>query len=224
MMMGTQSVRRSILEQLKLTAVLTVSELAERLGVTASAVRQQIAFLEADGLLEYEDEKGRRGRPQRHYRLSPAGDEQFARTYASLAESLLESMQARLGPEAVDAAFEGRREQMEAELRPLIRAGDLRSRVAQFAEAMAARGYMPSVAEDADGLTFSWYNCPVARVARQFAQPCAQEIRLIESLLGERVVRETCIARGDSACRYRLAPETTGDAGGAARACGNPDD
>jgi predicted ArsR family transcriptional regulator len=44
----------------------------------------------------------------------------------------------------------------------------------------------------------------VARIARQFSQPCAQEIRLIESLLGERVVRETCIAKGDSACRYRV--------------------
>jgi predicted ArsR family transcriptional regulator len=224
LMMGAQSVRRSILEQLKLAGVLTVAELASRLGVTASAIRQQIVFLEADGLLEYEDEKGRRGRPQRHYRLSSAGDEQFARTYASLAESLLESVQARLGPDAVDAAFEGRREQMEAELRPLVRAADLRSRVSQFAAAMAARGYMPTVAEDERGLTFSWHNCPVARVARQFKQPCAEEIRLIESLLKVQVVRETCIARGDSACRYRLAPETSGKPDDLSETARRPDD
>jgi predicted ArsR family transcriptional regulator len=198
------SVRPAILEQLKLEGALTVAQLAERLGVTESAVRQQISLLEADGLLAFQDQKGRRGRPQRLYRLSAAGDEQFARTYASLAESLLESVRDRLGPEAVETAFDGRREQMEAELRPLVRASELRERVGQFAEAMATRGYMPTVAEDERGMTFTWHNCPVARIARQFSQPCAQEIRLIESLLGERVVRETCIAKGDSACRYRV--------------------
>jgi predicted ArsR family transcriptional regulator len=93
---------------------------------------------------------------------------------------------------------------MEAELRPLIRSSELKERVAQFADAMASRGYMPTVAEDERGLTFTWHNCPVARIARQFSQPCAQEIRLIESLLGEEVVRETCIAKGDTACRYRV--------------------
>jgi len=198
------SVRQSILEHLKLEGRLTVAELSERLGVTASAVRQQLALLETDGMLEFEDEKGRRGRPQRHYRLSASADEQFARTYASLAESLLESVRSRLGPEAVETAFDGRREQMESELRPLVRATDLRERVTQFTAAMASRGYMPTLEEDDAGLSFTWHNCPVARVARHYPHPCAQEIRLIEGLLGERVVRETCIARGDSACRYRV--------------------
>jgi predicted ArsR family transcriptional regulator len=199
------SVRPAILQQLKLEGAMTVAQLAGRLGVTESAIRQQIALLEMEALLEYEDQKGRRGRPQRQYRLSAAGDEQFTRTYASLAESLLESVRDRLGPQAVDTAFEARREQMEAELRPMVRSHDLRQRVEQFAEAMALRGYMPTVAEDEQGLTFTWHNCPVARIARQFSQPCAQEIRLIESLLGEPVIRETCIAKGDTACQYRLA-------------------
>jgi predicted ArsR family transcriptional regulator len=211
------SVRQSILEQLKLSGALTVAQLAERLGVTPSAVRQQIVLLESEGLLEFEDEKGRRGRPQRHYRLSAVGDEQFTRTYAGLAESLLESLRAKLGPEAVEAAFDGRREQMEAELRPMLRSRDLRERVVEFTRAMAARGYMPTTEEGEEGLSFTWHNCPVARVARHCSQPCAQEIRLIESLLGAPVVRETCIARGDGACRYRVigAGEIVGEKGGA---------
>ncbi len=198
------SARQAILENLKRDGAMTVAQLADRLGVTASAVRQQISLLETDGLLDSEDERGRRGRPRRHYRLSARGDEQFTRTYANLAESLLESVRTRLGPEAVEEAFDGRRELMETELRPLVRAADLRERVGQFTAAMEARGYMPAVAEDDRGLTFTWHNCPVAKIARQFTQPCSQEIRLIESLLGARVERETCIAKGDSACRYRL--------------------
>lgn len=204
------SVRPAVLELLKREGKLTVAQLAERLGVTESAVRQQIALLETEGLLEFEDQKGRRGRPQRQYRLSAVGDERFTRTYASLAESLLESVRDRLGPQAVETAFEGRREQMEAELRPLIRAVELKERVGQFADAMASRGYMPTLSEDEQGLTFTWHNCPVARIARQFTQPCAQEIRLIESLLGEKVVRETCIARGDTACCYRVVTDPVG--------------
>jgi predicted ArsR family transcriptional regulator len=199
------SVRQTILQNLKMAGALTVAELAQRLGVTPSAVRQQIASLETDGLLEFEDEKGRRGRPQRHYRLSAAGDEQFTRTYAGLAESLLEAVRTHLGTEALDAAFTGRREQMEAELAPLLRAEDLRGRIAQFVQAMAERGYMPTVTEDEQELAFAWHNCPVARIARQFSQPCSHEIRLIERLLGVPVVRESCIARGDTACRYRVA-------------------
>jgi predicted ArsR family transcriptional regulator len=199
------SVRQAILHHLKLDGPLTVAELAQRQGVTPSAVRQQISSLETDGLLDFEDEKGRRGRPQRHYRLSAAGDEQFARSYAGLAESLLEAVKTRLGPEALEAAFAGRREQMEAELAPLMPADDLRGRLDQFIHAMAERGYMPTVAEEGEQLTFAWHNCPVARIARQFSQPCSHEIQLIERLLGVPVVRESCIARGDTACRYRVA-------------------
>ena len=67
--------RRAILNLLKRQGPLDTAQVARALSLTPAAVRQQLARLEEDGLLEHVDavpEGPRRGRPRHVYHLSAA--------------------------------------------------------------------------------------------------------------------------------------------------------
>ena len=61
----------------------SIKELEIRLGVTATAVRQQISGLLADGYIQQELERAGRGRPKHVYSLTPRGDRSFRITTMS---------------------------------------------------------------------------------------------------------------------------------------------
>ena len=75
--MPEATTRRTILQALKKQGELRVEELAELLDVTPSAVRQQLAGMMADGLVDYRERKGGPGRPRHLYHLTPAAEALF---------------------------------------------------------------------------------------------------------------------------------------------------
>ena len=58
--------------------------LARRLGVSPQAVRKRLDRLLEDGLVRFEDEAGRPGRPKRCWSLSERGHGRFPDTHAQL--------------------------------------------------------------------------------------------------------------------------------------------
>src|SRR5918912_4247407 len=81
--------RRELLLALRKRGEARVDELAAALGVTASAVRQQLRALVASELVAFRDEIAGPGRPRRVYRLAPAAEALFPRTYGELSNELL---------------------------------------------------------------------------------------------------------------------------------------
>ena len=63
----------AVVELLRGDTALEISQLAERLGVTATAVRQRLERLMRAGLVERAAVSRPRGRPAHAYSLSPAG-------------------------------------------------------------------------------------------------------------------------------------------------------
>jgi len=81
--------RRKILEHLKREDAATSDAIAANLGITASATRQHLAALTADGLIQFERERTGPGRPTHRYSLTTAGDALFPRNYVDLTNELL---------------------------------------------------------------------------------------------------------------------------------------
>ena len=65
-----ESSDRTLLDLIRREGPLTVAEMAGRLGVTATAVRNRLARLVETGLVERRAESGGRGRPRHAYRAS----------------------------------------------------------------------------------------------------------------------------------------------------------
>src|SRR5260370_9995552 len=87
-----KGLRGDVLGELTRAQPLTGKELADRLGVSANAIRHHLKELEAAAFIVYGREQRGVGAPTFAYRLSPAGEALFPRAYESTLNELLDRM------------------------------------------------------------------------------------------------------------------------------------
>ena len=96
-MSGTRDlVLRTLLSQPRCT----INDLAAKVGISPISIRHHIASLEAEGLINCEDERHGVGRPRQLFFLTEKGMEQFPTRYVSLTIRLLEHLKETM-PEAM---------------------------------------------------------------------------------------------------------------------------
>ncbi|MDI3259388.1 MAG: MarR family transcriptional regulator [Sinobacteraceae bacterium] len=185
-------------------AGLAVDALKRTLGITTNAVRQHLAALERDGLVEFEPVKARRGRPEHRYRLTAAGQETFPRRYRELAEALLDEFSESLGGSALDAAMyrAGRRVGLDA--------GHGAAPVAATARLMRELGYEAET-KSAGSKTeeIVAHNCVFHRLAEKYPAVCRFDIGFMEAATGRAVEHRECMVRGGSCCRFHFGASRT---------------
>src|SRR6266702_48258 len=101
-----KGLRGQILVELKCAQPLTAKQLADKLGVSANAVRHHLKELEAGSLIAYGREQRGVGAPTFAYRLSSAGEALFPRAYEATLTQLLERMAEKGGRPAAVELFE----------------------------------------------------------------------------------------------------------------------
>ena len=174
-------VARSILQHGPSTA----SELAERLHLTAAAVRRHLAVLIGAGHLISREQRvygaRGRGRPARVFALTDAGRAEFPHAYDALAIDALTFVA------GVEKRFD--------ELR-----GEYDNPVDALVRALNDAGYVASVHPVASGKQLCQHHCPVALVAAEFPELCEAETRAFAHLLDSHVQRLATIAHGDGVC------------------------
>jgi predicted ArsR family transcriptional regulator len=198
----------------------TASLLANRLGISTTAVRRHLDSLVADGWVQATDRppygpqptRGR-GRPARTFALTATGRSQFPAEYDTLATEALAFVEQVGGSDAVVAFAESRAHDLEARLRALLgadwrRATDV-EQVQAFAAALDGLGFATSVDPAPTGVQVCQHHCPVAHVAGQYPQLCEAETEAFARLLGRHVQRLATIAHGDGVCTTVI-PLTTG--------------
>ncbi|MCD0483127.1 metalloregulator ArsR/SmtB family transcription factor [Streptacidiphilus sp. ASG 303] len=204
-------VARSILDHGPSTA----ADLADRLGLTAAAVRRHLDALAAAGLVESREQRVHghrgRGRPAKVFALTDCGRDVFYQAYDKLAADALRWIAesaggGAAGAEAV-AAFARARLGRDAERYGAALDGTgPEERTEALARALSADGYaatvrrMPAAPKAAAGAQLCQHHCPVAHIAEQFPQLCDAETEVFSRLLGTHVQRLATIAHGDGVC------------------------
>ncbi|NLE17436.1 MAG: transcriptional regulator [Propioniciclava sp.] len=195
-------VARSILEHGPSTA----ADLAERLDLTAAAIRRHLAVLTDAGHLVAREQRvyghRGRGRPAKVFALTDAGRETFHHAYDQLAIRALQFLHAAGGAEAVNDFAEQVME--EVRRRFTAEGAEYNSPADALAEVLNEQGYVASLEPVASGTQLCQYHCPVAHVAREFPELCAAETRLFSELLGSHVQRIATIAHGDGVCTTHI--------------------
>ena len=205
-----QRVAQSILEHGPSTA----AALADRLGLTAAAVRRHLDVLLERGLLVAREQRvygsRGRGRPAKVFSLSDAGRADFYSAYDDLAIQALEFLGEEAGPGAVTRFATSRAAAAEARYGDSLAVADPALTPAQtLAAALTSDGYVASVQPSALGEQLCQHHCPVAHVAEKFPQLCEVETKLFSRLLGVHVQRLATIAHGDGVCTTHV-PRATG--------------
>src|SRR5882724_13618817 len=94
---GPGKTRRAIVKLLKSEGVLDASQMAERLGLTAMAVRQHLYELQREKLVSAQERPVPLGRPAKYWRLTREADRLFPEAYAEISVALIDAVGATFG-------------------------------------------------------------------------------------------------------------------------------
>ena len=213
-----RSGRDAILDLLLVEDRLGVGALAARLGVTATAVRQRLARLIKEGLVDRAQVaeadaaagppgRRRRGRPSHAYLLTERGRRSAGDNFRDLALVLWREIRSVREPAIrqgliarIGAAMAGMyRESVAGQTRP--------QRLDSVANLLRSRQIACAVERPAagDGLpVLASYACPYPELAEQDRGICAAERLMLQELVGTAVELSSCRLDGDACCRFTV--------------------
>lgn len=180
----------------------TVGELAELLGVTATAVRQRLNRLMGQGLVERAATPQGRGRPSHHYGLTAAGRRATGANFADLAIALWEEIRGIQDAEIRRGLLQRVSRRLADHYADVVEGSTLEERMRSLAELFAKRR-LPMSIEGQPGLpVLQVLACPYPELAEQDRGICAMEKMLFSEVLGQQVRLSGCRLDGDECCRF----------------------
>ena len=186
------------------------ARLAERLGLTAMAVRQHLYALQSENLVAHESRPVPLGRPAKFWRLTREADRLFPEAYAELSVALIDAMQDAFGAEGLDRVLASRCARQRSDYSKRIRPADaLEKKLDELARVRTEEGYMAEIKRGEDGSFLLVENhCPICAAATRCQGFCSTELDLFRSVLGPTVAVERVehIVSGDQRCAYRITP------------------
>ena len=185
----------------------TASELAELLGMSATAVRRPLLALCDAGLVAQSDQPPygpsravRRGRPSQIFSLTDAGRSACDQGYDGLALEALRYMRDHGDSKAVE-------EFAKARARRLLGVQDRDSSAAgqtnpeDLAALLTTAGFAATVEpNEAGSHQLCQHNCPVVEAAKEFPELCEAETEVLSEILGLHVTRLATLAQGGHVC------------------------
>jgi predicted ArsR family transcriptional regulator len=205
---ATVRTRRTLVQLLKQEGPLDASTLAERLQLSAMAVRQHLYALQGEQLVTYQEEPRPMGRPAKLWQLTPAADRLFPEAYAELTLSLITAVTQAFGPDGLERLLAIRSQQQIESYQQQMQGNELLSqRLEALAAMRTAEGYMATVHPQADGSFLLCENhCPICTAAVACTGVCAQELEVFQAVLGPDVVIERTehLIAGARRCAYRV--------------------
>jgi predicted ArsR family transcriptional regulator len=183
---------RVVLEELKLSGGLPVSELARHVDASYMAVKQHCEELKKAGYLDRSRvPRTAVGRPEIFYSLSAKADALFPEAGASFTLDVLEDLRGLFGESTPEKVlflhFEKLRAKWESQL---AKYGSTVERVVKLAALRGKDGYCVRCREDQEhGFIIEEFHNPLQRVFDRYPRAVVMEQRMIEELLGVRVVR-----------------------------------
>ncbi len=193
---------KAILDFLRRAGAATVVDLAEEMGVTATAIRQRLQRLMADGLIARRSHRQGRGRPNHHYSLTDKGERLAGSNFADLAIVLWEEVKSVEDP-TVRRGLVNRIADRLAELyRGRVSGQSLRQRMESLVGLMDERD-IPFEADFTGELpVLSALACPFPELAKLDRSICTMEKIMLSDILGEGLQLHDCRLDGDPCCTF----------------------
>jgi predicted ArsR family transcriptional regulator len=201
--------RDKVLLHLKQKGPQTASQLASRIRVTAVAVRQHLYRLSKEGLVAFDDERCRVGRPRRIWRLAPRAQAAFPDAHSDLAIELIDAMESAYGDEGLDQLVATRTRSQLKRYREALPSRDasIEKRVAALAKLRRGEGFMAEWSKERDGTLLLVENhCPICAAAAACPALCRDELSVFKKAMGKGipVERVEYILEGGRRCAYRI--------------------
>lgn len=190
---------------LKNKSGLTVDELSKGLAITRNAVRQHLAALESDRLIELGPTRPSGGRPQQLYALTEKGGEVFPRRYSWFAQLVIASIAREHGTEGLRERLGEIGVQVAAQLHGQSPAPESREqKVEKLAAVMDQLGYNAKSTAAGKAPVIEADNCVFHELALKNPEICEFDLAMMGAFTGSKVEHQECMARGGNVCRFKF--------------------
>lgn len=199
-----QSPAGQILRLLQQQGALSIKAIEMQLGVTTTAVRQQLTSLTAADLVTSAMVREKRGRPHAVYTLSEKGHELFARGSESLALVLLEEVLRIAEPDMLRQLLQRVGARLGQQFAAQMQGTALADRLRELASWLDIHGITNRVDEQQDAFVLTEYACPYYGLAREHREVCEMEVEAMERALGSPVTLYQSQFDGHHGCQFQV--------------------
>lgn len=201
----------AILEQLKLSDGMPVSDLARALEMSYMGVKQHCLKLTELGFLEewrVPRAKKEVGRPEKLYRLTAKCDSLFPEAGVGLTLAVLEGVKQMYGESAPEKLLFHHFQKLRDQWQPKVRAGkSMVEKATRLADVRDQSGWFSKCHYDAtSGFRIEEFHSPMSALYEEYPNAVRMEVQMMEQLLGTKVVRnEVATGKGRKRVVYEIA-------------------
>ncbi|MER2600572.1 MAG: TrmB family transcriptional regulator [Caldilineales bacterium] len=205
---NTSSPAGQILEFLLRNGPASIKDLELAAGVTATAVRQQLASLTSEGLITMTRERQGVGRPRNLYQLTERSHSMFAYYSDELALDLIQELLETEGTDKLRYLLGRVGSKLAGQYRRQIRGEAMGDRVRELSHLLDRRGIRVNL-EQGDGVVIlREYNCPYHDLASVHRDVCEMEREVFSQALNADVALTDCIQDGHHSCQFVVSNQT----------------
>jgi predicted ArsR family transcriptional regulator len=199
---NTSSPAGHILEHLLRNGPATIKELEQAIGVTATAVRQQLASLQSEGLIVMTRERRGVGRPHNVYQLTERSHSLFACYCDELALSLIHELLETEGTDKLRYLLNRVGDKLALQYSRQIKGEAMGDRVHELSTVLDRRGIRVDFVLGEEIILLNEYNCPYHDLASVHRDVCEMERSAFSQALGAEVTLGNCIQDGHHSCQF----------------------
>ncbi len=193
-----------LLDLIRIAGPLSVTELADAMEVTATAVRQRLTRLMGQSMIEREAIRAGRGRPKHRYSLTDKGLRQTGSNFTDLALALWREIRAagdeNLGRDVLRRISRALASGYAAQIQGSTPAERLQS----LAELLNQRRLPVTIGSTRDNQsTLTAHACPYPNLAEEDQSICQMEKMMFSELIGSELELTQCRLNGGGDCRFQ---------------------
>lgn len=193
------------LDLLRRNGPMSVSQLADKTEVTATAVRQRLLRLMAQDLVQRTTHRSGRGRPSHRYSLTERARRQAGNNFGDLAMTLWQEIRAIDDPAVRRGLLRRVATSMAEKYAGQVKGDSLEERMRSLAELFAERDVPVSTkVKDGQLPVLSVDDCPYPELAEQDRGICAVEKMVFSELLDDNVRLTQCRLDGETCCTFEM--------------------
>ncbi len=200
----TETSDSRLLELLRQSGPMGVSALAKATDVTATAVRQRLSRLMAQGYVAREVSRAGRGRPSHRYTVTEKARREAGANYGDLALVLWQEIRSVKDLEVRRGLLERIAAALATSYGHLISGTSVAQRMESVARLMAERRVPFAVDTSAELPVLVAHECPYPQLAEADRGVCAVENMLFSKLLDTKLHLAQCRLDGHNCCQFEI--------------------
>lgn len=187
-------------------AGLSIDEIASALNISRNAVQQHFAVLERDGYIQTGLLNKTAGRPVRSFILTEAGINSFPKQYAWFSELILADLKNEMGSEAFQRYLHKLGNNLSQSLLSRFEGKQTDERIEELQKVMNELGFKTkdTINSGSNERTIEACNCIYHDLAQKHEEICEFDKTLMSSLLDKDIELVECMAKGGTACRFKI--------------------